>query len=176
MKDGKKIISYNSRYPSVGDLKKKASSKISNNSKEGGFQILRLLNTECVTCRISKISFFINDFTEQSKKIRLRVYSYDDEKQEPKDELLTKSIIINPSKKNEWIDVIIDDNLITKAPMLLVGVEFLYNDDKVSLGLTDSISECQTFIKSVGGFWYKPEFMKNKKGNFFNLMVKLELN
>ena len=77
-----------------GDLKKKSSSTISNNSRKGGFQILRLLSTNCVGCRISKISFFINNFTEQSKKMRLRIYSYDDKTQEPQEDILNKSIII----------------------------------------------------------------------------------
>ena len=160
-----------------GDSQKKTNFFFSNKGKEAGCQILRLINTDCIGCRISKISFFIKDFLNSNKKIRLRIYVYDEKKQEPQTEMLNKSILINPIKKNSWIDLpLINDTLICNSKFILIGVEFLYNDDKVSLGLTNRLNECNTFMKSIGSFWHKPEFMKDEKNNFLNLMVKLELN
>lgn len=170
------IVSSNTKK-NLGDAQKKADSFINNSQKQGGFQILRLIRTDCDGCRISKVSFFIHDFSKVNNTIRLRLYTFDEQNQVPQNEILNRSILFHPLKKQSWIELShFDDTLISSGKYLLVGVELLSNDDTLSLGLTNHINDSYTFIKSIGGFWYKSTFMKDRKNNFLNLMVKLELN
>lgn len=154
--------------------KQNKSNSTYNRKKGEGFQLLRYVNTNCPLCRISTISFFIKNFSSNDSKIRLQLYSKNKQTGLPDTVLLRKSIIKHLSKKNTWVDIALNDEFITIPDGgIFIGMEFISNDEALSIGLTNKQAGLETYMKYMGDVWYKADFLNTNPKECFNLMVKL---
>jgi hypothetical protein len=142
-----------------------------------GYQIV-FFNRPEVKGPIHEVSVYLKKEINTSGKIRLRLYNIDANRM-PGENLLPKSIIIEGKGEKGWAKFDLS-GLGIKIPDegAFIGVEFLdFVDDKkekTCLGLTDQFSINNTWIQRVGGNWHQLEFLKNKKGLPYNIMVKVE--
>jgi hypothetical protein len=143
-----------------------------------GYQVVTFKSPETHHDPIYKVSVYIKKEINCSGKIRLRFYNIDSNGM-PGENILPKSIIVGSKGAKGWInfDLI---GLDVKIPDegAFIGLEFLDfvddNKEKVCVGLSDQSSTNNTWVQSVGGKWHQLQFLKNKNGMPYNIMVKVE--
>jgi hypothetical protein len=143
-----------------------------------GFEIGRLIPTNCTGCDLTKISLFFGHNCVRGAKARLHIYNYDAEKDCPGKELLQQNVYIISDGHNKWVDIDLSKQQIKLyQDKIVVGVEFLIGDVGMSFGLTSyEDPDAKFFSKVLGNKWFRPNFLMNQKDNPRSLMVKLELN
>jgi hypothetical protein len=162
----------------INKNKKSADSGAGSGEGKPGFEIGRLIYTDCRGCRATKLSLYLGRKCTRGAKARLHIYDYNSEKDCPGKELLQRSIYIISTGQNQWIDIdLSSQQIILENDKIIIGVEMLSNNDNMVFGLTNyADSENKGFLKSLGSYWIDHDFMKDKKGKRCYLMVKLELN
>jgi CarboxypepD_reg-like domain len=160
-----------------GDKQKKPDTFIGNQNRRPGFQIVRHYKPDCTNCVVSGIQFFIKNLQKIRAPIRIRLYNFDENMQLPGSELLSRSVFVFSEKKNDWAKVELEDQgiVIEDKNGIFIGVEFLSSDDFIALGLSNKIGQQNTFIKSLGSFWHRADFLKDPNGTPLNLMLKVEM-
>jgi hypothetical protein len=162
----------------INKNKKSSKNSFGNGKGLSGFEIGRLIPTDCVGCDLTKISLFFGHNCVRGAKARLHIYNYAAEKDCPGKELLQQNVYIISNGKDKWIDIDLSKQQIKlEQGKIVVGVEFLIGDAGMSFGLSNFVDpDAKFFNKNLGSYWLIPDFAKDPKGNPLNLMVKLELN
>jgi hypothetical protein len=155
----------------------KASSSLCNYFDKG-YQIVTFNRSENHQDPIHEVSVYIKKEISCSGKIRLRFYNTDSNGM-PGENILPKSIIVGSKGVKGWVKFDLSGlNMKIPDEGVFIGIEFLdFVDDKkerVCLGLSDQLATNNTWMQGVGGKWHQLEFLKNKKGLPYNIMVKVE--
>lgn len=149
---------------------------------------------------LSTISFHIDGERGVSDAaFRLRIFEKTDNSEAPGNDLLTKTVLVNGSKKGGWVIVDVDSlSIIFPKDGLFVGFEWLYNvsykyydrvskDTLVGYGhcanLTPKINEHRTWMRSLAkgdkwrlrDWWYAdPKKKRNPTNIMIGVTVKIE--